>query len=279
MSTITTTPGKAPVLTLSDADRAFYRENGYLIVKGLWKPEEVRAMHERFDELTKVPKTIENTWYPNADPATWSDPLQRYPRYMMPHRVDESSKAWMLDRRIHDVIAGLLEEEPIATQSMFYFKPPGAKGQALHQDDFYLLTKPGRCVAAWTAVDRASPENGGLFVVPRSHTLDIFCPEKADPNESFVEQLVRPPAGMEAIPAVLEPGDVLFFNGAVIHGSLPNRHASMWRRSFICHYIPSSATEISHFYFPLLGFDGQVIERKASASGGPCGTEWAGGRE
>jgi ectoine hydroxylase-related dioxygenase (phytanoyl-CoA dioxygenase family) len=33
----------------------------------------------------------------------------------------------------------------------------------------------------------------------------------------------------------MEPGDVLFFNGQVIHGSLPNRSSTRFRRALIAH--------------------------------------------
>ena len=50
------------------------------------------------------------------------------------------------------------------------FKPPGARGQAFHQDNYYLLVQPYTCVAAWLAVDRSWPENGGLQVCPGTPT-------------------------------------------------------------------------------------------------------------
>jgi hypothetical protein len=38
--------------------------------------------------------------------------------------------------------------EAYAAQSMYYYKPPGAKGQGMHQDNFYLLASPATCIAA-----------------------------------------------------------------------------------------------------------------------------------
>ena len=67
---------------------------------------------------------------------------------------------------------------------MYYFKPPGARGQALHQDNFYLKVEPGNCIATWTAIDPADEENGGMLIVPKTQNFDIVCPEEADSNES-----------------------------------------------------------------------------------------------
>ena len=193
---------------------------------------------------------------------------------MQPHRADAFSRSRLLDPRVRDVVTTLLGEEAAAAQSMYYFKPPGARGQAMHQDNFYLAVKPGSCLAAWTAIDPSTPENGGLFVVPETQDLDVQCPERADQNESYFRDLVRPPPGKKAVPVALNPGDTLFFNGSVIHGSGPNRSADTWRRSFICHYVPRSAEYVSAGYFPLLDFAGCEVPFKKNADGGPCGDGW-----
>lgn len=180
--------------------------------------------------------------------AVTIDPLKRYPRVMHPHRFNETAKRYMLQQPVRDVLSDLYEEEPLAAQSMFYYKPPGARGQALHQDNFYLKVEPGNCIAAWTANDPADEENGGLLVVPKTSSYDIVCPDLSDSKESFTTHYVKPPKDQKAIPVVMERGDVLFFNGNLIHGSYRNKTKDRFRRSFICHYANSSATHIATHY-------------------------------
>lgn len=256
---------------ITPAQVADYHRDGFLIVRQLFTPAEVAACQQRFDQLAERGQPILNYWQPEPD-AT--DPLQRYPRVMMPHRFDPPSLRLLLDGRVRAVLTALMGEEPLAAQSMFYFKPPGARGQALHQDNFYLQVKPQSCIAAWTAIDPSTPDNGGLYVVPGTQNLDIVCPETADDSESFTTHLVRVPAGRKAVPTELAPGDTLFFNGSLIHGSGPNRSKTTWRRSFICHYLPKSSTNISKWYKPLLTFAGQEWECPTSDDGGPCGQEF-----
>jgi phytanoyl-CoA hydroxylase len=104
---------------------------------------------------------------------------------------------------------------------MCYFKPPGARGQALHQDNFFLRASPGTCVAAWLALDRADEANGCLLVVPGSHRWPILCTTAADTAQSFTDITVPLPPGTRPRPVPMEPGDVLFFNGSLVHGSSP----------------------------------------------------------
>lgn len=246
-----------------------FDRDGYIVVRGLMSPDEVAAIRDKFDAIGAEGKPIPGYWEPRT--GADADPLARFPRVMHPHRFNDLSKRMMLHAGVHDVLAAAMGEEPVACQSMFYFKPPGAKGQALHQDNFYLRVSPGTCVAAWTAIDPAVTSNGGLYVVPGSHRMDIVCPEAADARESFTTHLVKAPAGMKAVPADLQPGDVLFFNGSLIHGSGPNRSATQWRRSFICHYMPASTTHVSEHYFPIFDFTGREISYAAATGGGPCG--------
>ncbi|BAM03049.1 phytanoyl-CoA dioxygenase family protein [Phycisphaera mikurensis] len=254
---------------LTPEQHAAWERDGYVIVRGLWSRAEIDACRERFDDLAANAPDQPPHWEPDRNS---SDPLKRYPRVMHPHRIDGLSRAMLLDPRVGAILRRLLGEEPIATQSMFYFKPPGGRGQALHQDNFYLKVAPQTCVAAWTAVDAATPENGGLFVCPGTHGMEVACPEAADAAESFTTDLVRPPAGVVPVPAVLGPGDVLFFNGSVVHGSKPNTTADRWRRSFICHYAPASAEAIGSHYKPCFRFDGREHRGFADATGGgPCG--------
>ncbi|MCE9592289.1 MAG: phytanoyl-CoA dioxygenase family protein [Planctomycetes bacterium] len=257
----------------SPADAAFFRENGYLIVRGLFGAEEVKAIAETFDKIGAAGQPIPNHWVPTTEGDGANDPLRRYPRVMMPHRFDDLSKRMMLHAGVRSVLETIVGEDLVACQSMFYFKPPGGKGQALHQDNFYLEVQPDTCYAAWLAVDPSTTGNGGLNIVPGSHRLGVICPEASDGSESFTSELVPVPEGMKAIPADLKPGDVLFFGGSVIHGSGPNKSATTWRRSFICHYMPRTTASCSRFYFPILDFDGNEIPFDASKGGGPCGSE------
>ena len=95
------------------------------------------------------------------------DPLFQYPRVMQPHRFNGRVRDFTLHAPVIERLRAFFGEEPAAAQSMFYFKPPGARGQALHQDNFYLLVQPGTCIAAWTAIDDCDADNGAMMIVPK----------------------------------------------------------------------------------------------------------------
>ncbi|HEU4422304.1 MAG TPA: phytanoyl-CoA dioxygenase family protein, partial [Pilimelia sp.] len=170
-------------------------------------------------------------------------------------------------------LTALLGTDPYAVQTMLYFKPPGSRGQALHQDNFYLRAEPGTCMAAWLALDPADERNGCMMVVPGSHRWPILCTRKADTRVSFTDVTVPIPAEQPPRPVVMDAGDVLFFNGSLVHGSLPNHTVGRFRRALIGHYIQADARQVALYYQPALRMDGSPLHLEVSEGGGACG-EW-----
>ncbi|MCG5218210.1 phytanoyl-CoA dioxygenase family protein [Streptosporangium sp. KLBMP 9127] len=252
-----------------------FHEDGFAIVRGLFGDGEVATLREEFMALHAAGPIPGHFTPQPQEPGTPYDVLRDYPRVMHPHQVNETALRYLLDARLGAVVARILGEEPVAAQSMFYFKPPGARGQALHQDNFYLRVEPGTCVAAWIALDEVDRANGGLEVVPGTHLMDLFCPEDADPELYFTREYVPPPPGLDRVPVDMAAGDVLFFNGSLVHGSEPNTTSDRFRRSYICHYAARSTTRISSYY-PTLTMAGEKIHFEPAVGGGPCGTEAVG---
>ncbi|MDB5056375.1 MAG: phytanoyl-CoA dioxygenase [Bacilli bacterium] len=261
---------------LSEEEIQKFHSDGFLIIRQLFSEQEIAALLHNFMTMNgkgAIPDCFTAISLEAAKAA--GDILKAYPRMMNPHKVNELALKYLLDERVSVILTALLQEEPIAMQSMVYFKPPGAKGQALHQDNYYLKVEPGTCIAAWTALDAADEENGGLFVVPNSHRGDIQCPHEADSAQSFTREEVDIPIGLTPTPTDLNAGDVLFFNGNVIHGSYPNQSKERFRRAFISHYAPISAQKVSEWYDPLYTMDGKIVERETNTSNGPCGNEFS----
>jgi ectoine hydroxylase-related dioxygenase (phytanoyl-CoA dioxygenase family) len=200
-----------------------------------------------------------------------SDPLRQYSRLMHPHRHDQLSLDWLLDKRLAAWLTVLCGKAPYAVQTMVYFKPAGSRGQALHQDNYYLRVQPGTCMAAWMALDACDEANGCMQVVPGSHTWDILCTQTADTIVSFTDVTVPLPPGQAARPVLMQPGDVLFFNGSIVHGSYPNTTADRFRRSLVAHYIEGDSEKVSKGYQPAYRMDGTPLALEHSPGGDRCG--------
>lgn len=246
----------------------YFKKTGYLLVKGLFSAEEVAFYREHYTEMRAAGSYPGD--FSGVDPTS-EDPLKKYPRLIHMHRWDEISLKWMTDPRLNRILTGLGGREPLAVQTMLYFKPPGARGQALHQDNYYLRVQPGTCLAAWLALDDCDEANGCMQVVPGSQDWPLLCAVKADTTLSFTDVTVPIPEGTPIEPMVMQAGDVLFFNGAVVHGSYPNTTPDRFRRSLIGHYIEGNAEQVAAFYHPVLRMDGTPVELPESPDGQRCG--------
>lgn len=247
---------------------AQYQRDGYVVVPGLFSADEVTRLRDHFVHL-RLTGVYERDWV-GARPKE-NDPLKQWARMIHMHRWDDAARAWLLDPRLRDCLQAFLGSEPYAVQTMLYFKPAGARGQALHQDQYYLRVQPGTCMAAWMALDPTDEENGCMQVVPGTQDLPLLCTTRADISASISAITVPLARGMQPVPVIMAPGDVLFFNGSLIHGSFPNTSQDRFRRALVGHYIQAEAEKIARSYDPILRFDGTVVELPYSERGGLCG--------
>ncbi len=244
-----------------------FAETGVYLARAMFSGEECDFFTAHYMELRKEPRWGD---FEGADSAS-DDPWRRYPRMIHMHRWDEVSMKWGTDPRLDRMMTELTGQSPIFVQTMLYYKAAGARGQALHQDNSYLRAKPGTCLAAWLALDDCDEENGCLQVVRGTQDLPLLCTVAADTKQSFSDVTVELPEGMKSEPVIMKRGDVLFFNGSVIHGSFPNVTKDRFRRALIGHYISGASTEVADFYHPAYRMDGTLIELEKSPMGSRCG--------
>lgn len=245
-----------------------FREHGHVVARGLFTPDETAALREHLGRVRHDgPSEDDDAGFDTAS----TDPLLQWPRLLQAHRWDMTSREWLLDPRVTGWAGRLLGCTPLAVQCMVYFKPPGSRGQALHQDQYFIRARPGTCVAAWMALDDTDDENGCIRVVPGSQDWPLLCPEPADTTVSFARDSIPLPDDVVESPVEMRAGDVLFFNGSLVHGSRPNRSRTRLRRALIGHFIEEHATAVVAWNQPVLRPDGAELFLEESGEGGPCG--------
>lgn len=249
-----------------------FNRDGYAISRALFSSDECLRFADYF---TSMVERGGDGWAEGGVDPNHPDPLKRYPRLLQPHRGDDVAFKFMIDPRVNEHLTAAASAEPYAVQTMVYFKPPGARGQNLHQDNMYLLVQPGTCLAAWLALDDCDEENGCMMLVPQTKDLPVMCQvETPGLDEEQWGNIETPlPPGIQPVAALMKRGDVLFFNGSVIHGSFKN-HSNRFRRTLIGHYIVAEAESVAKYYFPVFRMDGSILDSGIAVSegGGPCGT-------
>lgn len=233
-----------------------FREQGFLVIKGLVPPEDVADLNLHVDNLLAGREMIEGARV-MADLGNVPRPVRPddWLRAHMLHRLSSIHERFLLHPRILDVLEALIGPDVLALQTMLFFKQPGQPGQGFHQDSYYIPTFPDTLCGAWLALTRADEENGCLWFTvgsqhepiypdPRgvgqamqSNLSDLGTIDQASNTDERVNgltRIARKYADREvAVPA--EPGDVVFFAGHIIHRSHTNR-SDRPRRSFVGHY-------------------------------------------
>jgi ectoine hydroxylase-related dioxygenase (phytanoyl-CoA dioxygenase family) len=157
-----------------------------------------------------------------------------------PHKISAIFHAALSTPAIVETLTQVVGPNLKCMQSMLFVKASGKPGQAWHQDEDFIPTRDRSLVGAWVALDDATVENGCLWVLPGSHERGILWPQKFHFDERFDctrESYGWPWKDEDSIPVEVKAGSIVFFNGYLLHRSLPNRAKSGFRRALVNHYM------------------------------------------
>ena len=228
-----------------DADpaalKAFFDANGYLVMEDAFSPQEVASL---IDETTQICRgnrgDIQNA-KPLPDALTDDEVLKQFLCIHFPHKISATLKATLFNPATLKVLTSVVGPNVKCMQSMLFIKASGKPGQAWHQDEDYIPTRDRSLIGGWIALDRATVENGGLWVIPGSHRHGILWDQAWHGDRRFdcaEESHGFPYTDADAIPVEVEAGSVVFFNGYLLHRSLPNRAPEgRYRRSLVNHFM------------------------------------------
>jgi hypothetical protein len=217
--------------TLTSAQVADYREQGYLIARGVFSAEEMAEARQEADALLQRTDLIATDnlrcrWQNHVGTGACLfetfDPV-----------IDVGPVCARLagDRRILDRLACLYGDEAFLFKDKLIFKPPGAKGYDLHQDYIAWPRFPRSFVTVLVALDPSDRDNGCTEVFPGLHRSGCLSPEDGDYHALPAAAV----AGVAGVPLALEPGDLAIFGCFTPHHSAPNR-SECWRRQLYLSY-------------------------------------------
>lgn len=239
---------------------AFYNANGFLIVPDALSPEDVELLR---GETTAICRGLrgEVRNLPEHAPTDTDEEVNK--RVLCIHMVHKISKI-MYDALAHpamvETLTNIIGPNVKCMQSMLFIKASGKPGQAWHQDEIYIPTRDRSLTGGWIALDDATLDNGCLWVIPGSHKPGVLWPQRTHHDTRFDcahETFRFPYTDDDAIPVEVKTGAIVFFNGYLLHRSLPNRATGGFRRVLVNHYM--SAESLLPWHLPAEG------ERMATA--------------
>jgi len=233
---------------ITDTEVRRYVDDGYVVVEQLVEPAVVEQLRCESTRFARGEYRVSNP--PELAPDATDEEIRRSILAVhFPHWVSPVSLAAVRHPGVTADIGRLAgahlphwDGSAKAIQSMLFMKPPGKPGQAWHQDEHYIPTRDRSLVAAWIALDDTDRENGCLWVLPGSHRPGVVYPTRphGNPEFDFAEEAFGFDDTGEA-PVEVQTGDVVFFNGYLLHRSRRNRSATRYRRAFVTHYMTAAS--------------------------------------
>lgn len=224
-----------------------YVSEGWVKVEGLVDADDRAAIIDELVRFARGEFPVANL--PAAEAGTTAttdaEALASVLAVHFPHWVSPTIRSMVIHKDIAEVLAAITaahlpfwDGRVKCMQSMLFAKPPGLPGQAWHQDERYIPTRDRSLVGAWIALDDADADNGCLRVIPRSHRPGRLYPlrEHGLPDEFDPGQEAHGFDDSDEIEVPATAGDVVFFNGYLLHRSLRNRSTDRYRRALVNHY-------------------------------------------
>jgi len=206
---------------LSPADLALYEKQGYLVVQGFCRPDEVDKLYQTAlddDAMSKNALDLNDQSGKKTRLSLWFTPGNDVFGYLTRSERMISSVAQVLDgdAPVCHFHSKLMQKEP---------KVGGA--WEWHQDYGYWYKNqfmfPDELVSVMVALTEANKQNGCLQVIKGSHKLGRvnhgFAGEQVGADMVMVDNALKT---MELVYVELEAGDALIFHSNLLHRSEAN---------------------------------------------------------
>ena len=163
--------------SLTEAEKAFFSENGYLGPFTLVSPEQMGTVHSLLESILKQESVSTSKVIAGVAPCETSNRKALRPpvRLGNSHLEYQAIYDLVTQPALVDRMADLLGPDILLWRTKVWAKPPNTRSVLWHQDThkragYGFLGD----VSAWIAVSPSTIENGCMQVIPGSHKLGII---------------------------------------------------------------------------------------------------------
>lgn len=214
-------------MTLSDIEIEQFRNDGYLVLRGMVPApacELMRSVTREHLRAEIAPVEYEaDVGYPGAPPSLDAPGGRTVRRLRNAYGRHECFRLWAEDRRLVTSLTQLFAEPirlTLAHHNCVMTKHPDfGTATGWHRDIRYWSFARPDLVSAWLALGTENETNGALRVIPGSHRLNI-AREQLDALDFLRPQATANQALFAQGRTVeLQQGDVLLFHSSLFHSA------------------------------------------------------------
>jgi ectoine hydroxylase-related dioxygenase (phytanoyl-CoA dioxygenase family) len=229
---------------LSDEELVSFKENGFLVIKGIVKEAGLSQMRQ---ECMAAWDKEKEGFDPNK---SW---LQNSLLVNIHHQAP-AVKDYYFDGPLVDIATQIIGPNIKGATSQLTFKMKGnTKPFGWHQDNGYGELEPYNALTTLTALDDTDRGNGCLWLIPGSHKEGQIRVEQDETQKKSQSEIVVKADDSLAVPMEMKAGDALIFNCWMLHKSDGNYSTDRDRRILFLRYADADAVEVYNNRKPRLG--------------------------
>jgi 2-aminoethylphosphonate dioxygenase len=234
-------------MQLNEAQIEEFTSKGFIVVKGMFDGDAMTKVSTWADELQeKQPIEGGEAKYYEQSVLTGEDVLVRIEN-VVGEEINPAMTSLLVSPEVTDCLSQLLGEAPVLFKEKINYKLPGCRADKLHQDqaagwnvytDFFITMA--------IAIDANRFKNAALsFMSSGNYPHDDLMTEEWQPITKD-DPPYQPADEFSLLEA--DPGDVIFFDSYVPHGSPPNT-SDQSRRNIFLTFNRASAGDMRAKYY------------------------------
>jgi ectoine hydroxylase-related dioxygenase (phytanoyl-CoA dioxygenase family) len=213
-----------PKLLTQAAIDAFHRDGFYSPVRVMSAAEAQKYRRALETHEAKKGEPLQGNWRHKTHLLfTWADELVHHPKIL-------------------DAIEDLIGPDILCWTTNFFIKEAASPGFiSWHQDSTYWGLEPHDVITAWVAFTKSDLVAGCMKVIPGTHKKDQLPHVDTFHKDNLLsrgQEIAVEVDEAQAVPCLLEPGEISLHHIKLVHGSEPNRSNDR-RIGFAIRYIPT----------------------------------------
>lgn len=208
---------------LSAEQKAFYADNGYLMVKDAVTPTQLERLRDITHSLIDAARHITQSDEIYDLDAGHGPDQPRLTRIKLPHKRDPYFWDLIRDSRMTEVLTDLLGPHTNLLTSKLNTKAPGG-GRAVewHQDWAFYPATNDSLLAFGLMLEDVDEANGPLMVIPGTHKGPVLSHQA----NGYFAGAINPDDPLfepeKAVTLTGKAGDMTVHHARILHGSAPN---------------------------------------------------------
>ena len=224
-----------PLRDITPEEIETYREEGVVLLKGLFDREWVEFLRDAIEEDMAKPTGINFELAKDQDPGRFFADTYMWHRVPAFETVVRNSPAGEVAGRIMGA-----RHTNIVFDQILVKEPGTAEKTTWHQDLPYWPILGSKVCTLWLALDEVTKESGAVEYVAgshlwgkRYHPIAFIDPEKYQTDLPRVPDIEAMRGELTIRQPELEPGDCTIHHGLLVHGAPGNATSDKRRRGYV----------------------------------------------